>query len=1289
MWDGSRPGQRPGLPFCGQPRGGFFEGRNGPMPDFRGRDEMFMDRSLMNMRRFDCPPNIRGPDMGLRDMEPPRDFLRPGNDIDMHFRRRFEMEQRGPQVQGLSRPLMDINCRDMQGGHMRGPGDSFMDMRERDRFLMGMPGIPPLEMRRRLGMDVMSGNGDFGMIRDRDRTWMGGNEAFNMDAPPRELDRILITISRNQRKPFESDIDLRNRRDPRDEPPHLFRDNEPHPTDLGGRAEMPLGRDGPEPPFRAEGMTLRDREFPEKGDSPMGSRGRESERFSDVWHAMRDRDSFTPMTERAPPTYPKEMVEKWNPNHGNDVDLGEQSQLKDRDRPLINEGKDGTCFNRSDREHQSWEKNLLSDFKSKEPIQKPLVSLMDLPLNFQRSETDQSRAAAREDKPDKSPPSGNRSYFPEKDHSKQGNNFTNDRDTTSKDYTEVSIDQVDNIQSLVSAQKETKSNQGEQKDQDYRDIDYRTGAVHRFDYNHGDLQGTETDVKETTIIPDGRLQDSGSKDQDYRNAGVQEPISRTIAMSGIPKTATLQQILDAFAACDEKPIQGMKIKNVIPGYSFDTAYVEFLNLEDAIHFMESNQVAHPRSPFYNGTGSVKVGDKTALLSYIQSDNYLTEQISLSQPHNPSENTTSGSLSNPVLPASATEEMGTGPALESASQVWPRNSNLTPEAWVQQVDQQLKVEDPENQQTEDWANRRASRHYFEFADPVFKESKTMIIKNILPTTTVETILKALDPFAYLDERNVRLVKGKSAGSKCFCFVDMDSHEQVKRLVDLLTTPRPIMIDGIRVYAEVGKPLKNRNYKRDNDESSTSLLGLPPDTIMFPQPKQFYPQPAVTPSGVTSNMQGDSRGTDVTSSDTRLSSGLTQIPETSPLQHPNQTSKQTQVLSGDSGAADSSEGFGYGSDDPDLSAFLYDATSGFYYDPQTTLYYDPNSRYFYNSQTLQYLYWDSATKAYVPVQQMDAAVPQMAAAVSISAPTVAEGEAMPITEEEAKAVSEAAPEVQEDEEPANRAEKKEKDEKPRSIAAFKIMKDMERWAKIQNSKKEPVRAPSPILRSGDDHRPSKAADAGFAVFERKVTGADEVFKKPLAPQKQKEEKSSKRPIGSLGMLAADYGAGSDEEEDEKHERQEAAQPVQGPPKTEAKEDKLTDWKKMACLLCRRQFPTKEALIRHQQLSDLHKQNMDIHLKIRKSKKELEALENQEKEMKMKGSSVSPESKRRKTHEPATQNTWAGSSREGFKGGERPGLGSQPAERKKKEPVVWSHATYKQAVRKAMFARFNELD
>lgn len=37
---------------------------------------------------------------------------------------------------------------------------------------------------------------------------------------------------------------------------------------------------------------------------------------------------------------------------------------------------------------------------------------------------------------------------------------------------------------------------------------------------------------------------------------------------------------------------------------------------------------------------------------------------------------------------------------------------------------------------------------------------------------------------------------------------------------------------------------------------------------------------------------------------------------------------------------------------------------------------------------------------------------------------------------------------------------------------------------------------------------------------------------------------------------------------------------------REEKLTDWSKLACLLCMRQFPSKEALIRHQQLSELHR-------------------------------------------------------------------------------------------------------
>ena len=58
-------------------------------------------------------------------------------------------------------------------------------------------------------------------------------------------------------------------------------------------------------------------------------------------------------------------------------------------------------------------------------------------------------------------------------------------------------------------------------------------------------------------------------------------------------------------------------------------------------------------------------------------------------------------------------------------------------------------------------------------------------------------------------------------------------------------------------------------------------------------------------------------------------------------------------------------------------------------------------------------------------------------------------------------------------------------------------------------------------------------------------------------------------------ASYGGGSDSE---------------GEDSIEAVDEKFTDFSKMACLLCKRQFPNKDALKRHQGLSDLHRQNLE---------------------------------------------------------------------------------------------------
>ena len=58
-------------------------------------------------------------------------------------------------------------------------------------------------------------------------------------------------------------------------------------------------------------------------------------------------------------------------------------------------------------------------------------------------------------------------------------------------------------------------------------------------------------------------------------------------------------------------------------------------------------------------------------------------------------------------------------------------------------------------------------------------------------------------------------------------------------------------------------------------------------------------------------------------------------------------------------------------------------------------------------------------------------------------------------------------------------------------------------------------------------------------------------------------------------ASYGGESDDEEENDHV-------------DEVDENKLLDWTKLACLLCKRQFPSREVMLKHQQLSDLHKVN-----------------------------------------------------------------------------------------------------
>ncbi|XP_077582869.1 RNA-binding protein 10 isoform X2 [Stigmatopora nigra] len=1256
MWDGPGQGPRGRPPFRGNHDGDMFGGRDHPMSDFRGRDGMNMrptgpmgplDPPRMDMRRMDGPP------MWDRDMNPhdmrgrttDRDFFRSGPGPDLNFQGgQFD---RNPKDNLMHSP--GFSGHDMGGRNMPNwpKNNRPTDMRDRDMFRndtphFNNPNNPNVDGGRGFPVDRMKDD-------DFRRTSAGiiDNTRYNLDAP--SIARRRMENDRrggpplNSRGGFQSDMDFRNHPGPPPQPPSEFPGRERSPLRFGNdasstdraRTGMPVDVSGPQrPEFKGPEVQPRMRKGPNSCGSPlMDYRSGEEMTLAEEWKS-RQKDQ---------PQFPDKGAK--GDSQTSLAGFRRDAVYQDANRPPMDFlGKD-LHFQRGDQ---------FAEIDRLQIGRNSPQNRTTLPGNPVRGNESKHWLAERG-----SDQSHNKSKLGEGYHNKMPSHGLLDPKDSFKGLADMPF-----------VERQTTSKMAElgnfqSGDQDYRDIDYRTASGRMFEFKQADLQVTPLiQDSKPTVAPD--FSASGSKDQDYRKATVADKVSSTLSIIGIPKSATMEQILGAFTVQDGLPQPGMKIKNVVPGYSYDTAYVEFLNLEDAVRFMESNK------------GSLKVGTRTISISYSHPDNSDTtahdshhtlpppKESQLSRPDHPSEEFLSNR--NGATPKDSTELL--------PPNQWQRNSDLTPEAWQQQMDQQYQHQESE-MQAESWGYQHSPPHNSHQSKSVFKDSKTMILKNILPTTTVGSILKALDPYAYLDERNIRLIKAKTPGAKCFCFIDMDSHEQVTRLVDLLLTrPAPLCIDGFRVYAQVAKPLKNQ--RREFDRSNNSSPGYRTASSMESQ--QFYPQtpPSIEPPP---GMQGlpTNESNPAPLADANISHGSDY--DASQAEGASYQATGAPVATDATTAADDAEA-------PDTSSYLYDATSGFYYDPDTTLYYDPGSRYFYNAQNQEYLYWDVATKAYLPVpggnqgnqpimtaeDQAILSNPAADAPLDMKRPSAPP---MPITQlsDSADNLETLSPEKKDDDDSAKR------DDRPRSIAAVKIMKDMERWAKIQNRQKDCVRSPSPVLKGSldDDKKQSKSADAGFAVFERKKSG-EEFFKKPLAPLK-KEEKS-KRPMGSLGMLASEYAAGSDEEvEEDKEDTARGSQVTKAPPLERG--DKLTDWKKMACLLCRRQFPNKDALIRHQQLSDLHKQNMEIHLKIKKSKKELEALESQEKKLTPKEVGKSPEQKRRKQQQQHH-------SREINKAAERPGLGSEPPSRRpKKDHVAWDHATYKQAVRKAMFARFKELD
>lgn len=160
-------------------------------------------------------------------------------------------------------------------------------------------------------------------------------------------------------------------------------------------------------------------------------------------------------------------------------------------------------------------------------------------------------------------------------------------------------------------------------------------------------------------------------------------------------------------------------------------------------------------------------------------------------------------------------------------------------------------------------------------------------------------------------------------------------------------------------------------------------------------------------------------------------------------------------------------------------------------------------------------------------------------------------------------------------------KKKDPKQDKVkVAKKIVKDMEKWAKQLNQKKDlnviqaspvPVREEEPIKvnRTGN----GGYADVGFSILENKERSK---ITMDMSSRGASSIAISTPPPPQMAKLVPTYGSDSDNEQNEK-------------PADAISEKDYIDFAKLTCLLCKRAFPDSDILNKHLKMSNLHKENL----------------------------------------------------------------------------------------------------
>ncbi|XP_035708572.1 RNA-binding protein 5-B isoform X2 [Folsomia candida] len=210
-------------------------------------------------------------------------------------------------------------------------------------------------------------------------------------------------------------------------------------------------------------------------------------------------------------------------------------------------------------------------------------------------------------------------------------------------------------------------------------------------------------------------------------------------------------------------------------------------------------------------------------------------------------------------------------------------------------------------------------------------------------------------------------------------------------------------------------------------------------------------------------------------------------------------------------------------PDSSRLTYDQASGYYFDPASGYYYDPTNQHYYDSKTQQFLQWDFKKNKYVTSGQniRTIVIPETKASTSKKLTLIV----------------------------------------GKDKAAQNVAKEMEKWAKNLNQRKEYYKEPDVFSKWTKTEESSPSTEAsnsqtsstGFEISPSRLPPPDDFDPFQVPP----------RPPNEYGDCL----------------------PIEAPePGSE-----FLDLQKFACLLCKRQFSSTEGLFKHVDKSTLHRQNL----------------------------------------------------------------------------------------------------